>query len=150
MLVTGSGLLASAGAYAFGVFDSLANQELLQATPGRDTPDTLTATHQPQNGTSGDTVRLFELTNRFDDSLQFVSARILNSTGAPIEPNSLSTPAPLAPGERGVVTVQLSCSTASSATLQVQIDAATASESVTLSEQVSIRCTGGQGDCPGA
>lgn len=140
-LVTGGGILVSAGAYASGAFDSLTGERPLQIATSSDANALLGVAERAQDGTSGTDVTLFEVTNRFDDPLQFISVRLLNPTGAPVDPSSISTPASLAPGESGPITAQLSCSTANSQTLRAQIDAATASESVTLSRQVSVRCT---------
>jgi hypothetical protein len=85
-------------------------------------------------------VPIFEVTNRFDDPIQFISVRLLNPTGAPVDPGSLSTPTALGPGESGLITAELSCSTSNSQSLQLQIDAATGTESVTLSRRVSVSC----------
>lgn len=139
-LITGGGLLVSAGAYASGAFDSLTGERPLQIATSSDATALLGVSERPQAGTSGATVPIFEVTNRFDDPIQFISVRLLNPTGAPVDPGSLSTPTALGPGESGLITAELSCSTSNSQPLQLQIDAATGTESVTLSRRVSVSC----------
>ena len=131
------GGVGAAGLQATGAFDVINAQRDLDVATTDDGKAFLAVKTEDVSGFDGDTVTLLKLTNQFEQPLTSISATVISS-GNPIDPQTLQTPAGLAQGESAPVQATLDCNT--DGTVEVQIVATSANQRVQLRRPVQVTC----------
>ena len=131
------GGVGAAGLQATGAFDVINAQRNLDIATTDDGEAFLAVKTEDVSGFDGDTITLLELTNQFEQPLTSISATVISS-GNPIDPQTLQTPAGLAQGESGSVQATLDCNT--DGTVEVQIVATSANQRVQLRRPIQVTC----------
>ncbi len=141
LILAGVGTAGATGAYTTGAFDAVTGDRSLGVGTAGDDAALLGIDVEERSGVDGDTVTLFELTNRFGSELTSIDAEIVDGVDGPVDPNSLRTPTGLPPGGSGVIEGDLACSGDIERTIQVSISAASPEQSVDLTRSVTVSCT---------
>ncbi|MDJ1434269.1 hypothetical protein [Halostagnicola sp. A-GB9-2] len=140
LLLVGTGAVGTAGAYTTGAFDLLSADRAFDIGTAVDENALLEIDIEEPSGGDGDTVTLFEVTNRFGSELTSIEAEIVDGVDAPVDPNSLRTPAGLPPGASDAIEGDLSCS-GGVGTMEVSVSASSPEQSVDLTRSVQVSCT---------
>lgn len=137
VLAGGAGL---AGAQQTGAFSSVTGDRGFDVQTASDQNALLGIRPLDPTGSDGDEVEIFKLTNRFSDVLEVTYDIEVVSSG-PLELDGNSPPnVAISPGGNVNVTDKLSCDTAVTGDVKINLTASTDNESVQLSRKTTVTC----------
>ena len=135
--VLATGGIGAAALQSTGAFSTVDSERDLSVVSTGDDDAFLRITGGQAGGSDGDTVTLFELTNQFDQPLTTISATVVSS-GPPIDPQTIRTPAELPPGGSGDVRATVDCD--ANGAVEIQFVASNANQRVEFTRTAQVAC----------
>ncbi|OYR58999.1 hypothetical protein [Halorubrum halodurans] len=132
-----TGGIGAAALQSTGAFSTVDSQRDLSVVSTDDDEAFLRITGGQAGGSDGDTVTLFELTNQFDQPLTTISATVVSS-GPPIDPQTIRTPAELPPGGSGDVQATVDCD--ATGAVEIRFVASNANQRVEFTRTAQVAC----------